>query len=791
MGQNAFGQPLLRKEDARLLTGQGRFIDDIVMPGMLHAVVLRSPHAHARLVSVDAAPALSLPGVAAVLTGRDWQADGHGGLYCDFDPPKLFEGTPTRTTPLVRPPFPPLALDTVRYVGDGVAFVLADSPETARQAAELVEVEYAALPSVTGLADAARDGAPEIWPEAPGNVAYRWEVGDAGAVDAAFAAAAHVTRVDLVNNRVVATALETRGAIGEYAADSQRYTLTTPTQLPHALRRHLAQHAFGIEQDRIRVVVPDVGGSFGAKNSLYPEQILVLWAARRLGRAVKWIGDRAESFLADAHARDNVTTVELALDSDHRFLGLRVLSLANLGAYLANKGSLSPVTNIGAVAGVYLTPAIHVQVRGMFTNTAPTDVYRGAGRPEAVYVIERVVDAAARELGLSPVDLRRRNLIPPEALPYRTPLGLRYDSGNFGATLDEALRQIDYDAFLERRRVAAQQGKLRGLGLCTYVERCGAGVTESVEMGFDAEGRVTVLSGAQSNGQGHETALAQIVSGLLGLSVDEVEVVQGDTDRVAQGNGTGGSRSIPLGGAALSLAAEEILAKARRIAGHLLEAAESDLEFQDGEFVIAGTDRRIALGAVARAAHDPSRLPPGEEPGLDGRGRFVPPNHTFPNGTHVCEVEVDAETGALRVLDYTMVHDFGTVVNPLLLAGQMHGGVAQGLGQAVWEHAVYDPESGQMLAGSLMDYTLPRADDMPGFTLVSLPTDCPANPLGIKGCGEAGSAGGPPALVNAVVDALAPYGVVHVDMPTTAERLWRTMREASAGGARPGLTSGL
>ncbi|MGE0714521.1 MAG: xanthine dehydrogenase family protein molybdopterin-binding subunit, partial [Alphaproteobacteria bacterium] len=569
-------------------------------------------------------------------------------------------------------------------------------------------------------------------------------------------------------------AFETRGAVRAVVVG--RLVPTAASQMPHALRDQLARQVYKVPDADVRVIVRDVGGGFGIKNSLYPEQVLVLWAARRLGRPVKWIGERTDAFLTDAHARDQVNRAELAVDADGRFLGLRVTTLANIGAYVANKGLLSPVANSPALVGPYLTAAVHVRVKGVFTHTVPTDVYRGAGRPEAVYLVERLVDVAAAELGIDRVELRRRNIIPPALLPYRTPIWLTYDSGDYAANLDAALPAVDWAGFEARRSAARAAGKLRGIGLSCYVERCAGASHEDATVEIAPDGRATVLVGTMANGQGHVTAYAQIVADMLGLDIAEVDVLQGDTDRVKKGQGTGGSRSLVMGGSAIHGAATKVIDKARMIAGHLLETADADIVFADGTFTVVGTDRRVSFKAVAAAAHDPGRLPDGMAPGLDAENQFKVPGYTYPNGCHVAEVEVDMETGRPKIVGYTIVHDFGRVLNPLLLAGQVHGGVAQGLGQALLEHTVYDRDSGQLLSGSFMDYCIPRADDLPQFAFHMREDPAPANPLGVKGAGEAGCAGAPPAVVNAVVDALSPFGIRHIDMPLTAEKLWRAIQ---------------
>ncbi len=779
MGEFGWGQPVPRKEDPRLLTGRGRFIADLRVEGECYAFILRSPHAHANIGALDAAAALQAPGVLAVLTGKELAADGIGGIRSDFPLP-FYPPRAAPPFPVVRPFFPCLAIERVRFVGEAVVMVVAETVEAARDAAELIEIDYQPLASVTGTAEAAAPGAPLLWPDAPGNTGFDWEAGDRGATDAGFAHAHRVARVELVNSRVIMAALETRGAIGAWDSPSGRFTLHTASQMPHGIRSQLAS-ALEIAEERIRVLVGDVGGGFGLKNALYPEYVLVLWAARRLGRPVKWISDRGEAFLADYHGRDNVSRAELALDAEGNFLALRVTTLANLGAYLAPKGLLSPTSNTPGLSGSYRTPAIHLTVRGIFSNTVPTDVYRGAGRPEAFYLLERLVDAAALEIGIDPVELRRRNLVRPDDMPFRTPLGLVYDSGDLTKVLDAALVAADWSDFPARRAAAARRGRLRGIGLGHFTERVAGGWSETAEIALDADGKATALLGSMSNGQGHETAYAQMIADRLGLAIDEVAIVQGDTDRVASGHGTGGSASLAIAGAALDVAMTKLIERARRIAADLLETAEPDIEFDAGFFTVTGTDRRISLNSVARAAHDPARLPSGsaaaDTPGLADSGVFKPSGPTFPNGCHICEVEIDPETGQLAILRYTLVHDFGRVLNPLLLEGQLHGGIAMGLGQAGFERVVFDPENGQPLAASFMDYAPPRADDLPFFDFTAQETPS-SNPLGVKGCGEAGATAAPPALMNAIADALAPLGVSHVDMPATPERLWRLIEAA-------------
>jgi carbon-monoxide dehydrogenase large subunit len=770
MASNAFGQPMRRREDVRLLTGQGRYTADLVAPGDARAIMLRSPHAHADIVAIDTAAAAAAPGVLGVFTGADWAATGLGGIPAGSDLVR-FVGTPPGDGFVFRPPHPPLAHRKVRFVGDSVAIVVAETESEARAAAELIEVEYAALPSVTDTAAAARDNAPAVWDEAPDNVCFRWSTGDAAAVDAAFAKAARVVRLEAINNRVHVGSIEPRGAIGSHEAG--RYVLRTGSQMPHALRGNMAKDVLRIPPEQVRVLIADVGGSFGIKNALYCEQILVLWAAERLGRRIAWIGEQSDAFLSDYQARDNVSVGELALDAEGHFLGLRVTSIAAIGAYLAPKGQLSPTSNVQALGGVYRIPTMHVSVTGVFSHTAPTEVYRGAGRPEAVYLLERLVDHAARELGVDPLELRRRNLLTRADMPAKTALGLTYDSGDFPAMLEASLASAAFSAFAARRAEAQSRGRLRGFGLAHYCERVAGNWAENAWLEMRADGKLTVLIGTMSNGQGHETAYAQLVADQLGLDTDDVVVVQGDTDRIPSGMGTGGSASLAIGGAALAMAGSDLVEKALPLAADALEASPVDVVFDAGKFRIVGTDRAIGLLDVA------PRLGQGDTPAvLTGTGLFKPSGPTFPNGCHAAEVEIDPETGAWQLVAYTMLHDFGRVLNPMLLEGQLQGGVVQGIGQAAFERVVHDPQSGQVLTGSLMDYQLPRAGDLPSLVLKTLATPSPNHPLGVKGCGEAGAAGAPPAVMNALLDALAPHGVRRLDMPATPERVWRALQAA-------------
>ncbi len=772
MGQFGMGQPVRRSEDRRFITGRGRYTDDITLPRQAAGYVLRSPHAHATLRTVETAAAQAAPGVLAVFTGADLERDGIGRIPCVV-PLKNRDGSRIK---MVEHPL--LATGRARHVGDGIAFVVAESAAAAKDAAELIQVEYDVLPAIADATDALAPDAPLVWDDIPDNLCFDWETGDRKAVEAAFARAANIVELSLVNNRLVANSMEPRGAFGAFDAAEERFTLYTSTQGSHAIRRLLAANVFRMPENRIRVVTPDVGGGFGMKLFLYPEQGLVLYAARKLGRPVKWIGERSESFLSDAQGRDNVTRARLALDANLNFLAIDVETVANLGAYLSNFGTFIPtMAGTAMLAGVYRTSAAVVRVKGVYTNTVPVDAYRGAGRPEANYALERLVDHAARKLGIAPAELRRRNFIPPEAMPFKTALGMTYDSGEFAKNLSDALKHIDADGFAARRVQSEARGKLRGLGISTYIEQCGGGFDEMAEIRFDSSGAATVIVGSQSTGQGHQTAYAQIVADGLGLSFERVRVHQGDTDIVGFGRGTGGSRSLPVAGNALGIAIRRVIEKGKKIAAHRLEAAEADIEFVDGQYVIAGTDRRIGIVEVAQAAFNPLLLPPGFEPGFDEKAHYLPAAHTFPNGCHACEVEIDPETGVTTVLRYVVVDDFGNVVNPLLLAGQIHGGVVQGIGQALIEGCIYDA-GGQLLTGSFTDYAMPHADDVPPIEFSYNVVPCRTNPLGIKGAGEAGAIGAPPAVINAIVDAIAGLGIETIEMPATPYSVWRAIQQA-------------
>src|SRR5579884_2685674 len=778
MAQFGIGQPVRRVEDRRFLTGSGRYVDDLTWPHQAYAFMLRSPHAHARIRAIDTAAAAAAPGVLAVYTGADLARDGIGTIPC-LSPLQNRDGSPA-----VMPPRPALVRERVRHVGDTVAMVVADTLAAARDAAELIAVDYEPLPATVETAQALAAGQPLVWDEAPGNVCFDWEIGDRAAVARAAAAARHRIALELVNNRVVVTAMEPRGAIGAYDPGEECYTLWSSTQGSHFLRNLLAESIFHVPENRIRVVTPDVGGGFGMKLFLYPEHVLVLWAAKRLGRPVKWVPDRADAFQTDTQGRDNICKLDLALDDDLKAVALSVELTANMGAYLSNFAPEIPTMSGGVMySGVYAIPAIHVAVKGVYTHTVPVDAYRGAGRPEAAYALERLMDVAARALDVAPDSLRRRNFIAPAAMPYATPLGLTYDSGEFARNMQDPLAAADAAGFAARKAASRARGRYRGLGHATYIEQSGMPPDEFAELRFDPAGTLTILMGTQSSGQGHHTAYAQLAAERLGLPLDKVRVLQGDTHAIAFGRGTGGSRSLPVGGAALAHAADKLIAKGRRIAAHLFEAAEADVEFADGIFTVAGTDRRIGIAEIARAAFNPAQLPPGLEPGFAESGHFTPPSPTFPNGCHVCELEIEPDTGHIEIVRYILVDDFGTVINPLLLAGQVHGGVAQGVGQAMLERCVYDAATGQLVTGSLNDYALPHADTLPAVEFAYNVVPCRTNPLGIKGAGEAGAIGSPPAFINAVVDALAELGIAHVDMPVTPERLWRLIHDAAPAAA--------
>jgi aerobic carbon-monoxide dehydrogenase large subunit len=773
MGEFAIGQPVSRFEDPRLLRGGGRYVDDMALPGMVYGVVLRSPHAHARIRAIDSAAAKAAPGVLAVLTGADWKASGFG----DLPVPGGFKRRDGR--PLYRPPYPALVKDRVRWVGDCVAFVVAETRHQAMDAAELIAVDYEPLPAVTATADAAKPGAPRVWDDCDDNICFVQAEGDAAATAAAFARADHVVSQRFVINRVTAATMEPRGSIGVYDASDSRYTVYTTLQRAHAFRADLAQLVLKVPESKVRVVAGDIGGSFGMKSAIYNEVALVLLAARLTGRPVKWIATRSESFLADAQARDNVTEAELALDKDGRFLALRVTSVVNVGAYLQT-GFPAFTGNLGTLAGVYRIPAMRVEATTVFTHTNPMRPYRGNGRPEAGFVIERMVDLAADQLGIDPVDLRRRNYVAPDAMPYKTALTFTYDTGAFEKSMDMALDLADVAGFEARRRDARKRGKLRGIGLSNTIERAGAAGFEGAEIRFDRSGAATILAGSVTQGQGHETIYKQLACDRLGLDPGEVQYIQGDTDQVFFGEGTGGSRTATIGGSAVHMAVEKITTKAKAIAAHMLKAGADEVKFADGIFSAPGTNRTLTIKDVAKEAANPARLPKGMEGGLTATAVYNAEVENFPNGCHVCELEIDEETGVVDILHYCVVDDVGTVLNPLLLKGQIVGGIAQGVGQILMEDIRFD-ETGQLVSGSFMDYAMPRADHFGPFHVESNPVPTKTNPLGVKGAGEAGCVGAMPAVANALVDALSALGVRHVEMPATSERLWQVIAQAKAG----------
>ena len=769
------GQSVARIEDHRLLRGRGRYTDDINLPDQLHGCIVRSPHPHARIAGIDAALALAAPGVVAVFTGADVEADGLGTL------PSLVRGAASLSRPDGSPSFEPerfaLQPRKVAFVGDCVAFVVADSAARARDAAELVDVEYEPLPVVTSAETALVEGAPAVWEDCSDNICYRIRLGDAQAVEAAIAEAAHVTRVRLPISRVCMNPMEPRAALGSHDPSDGRYTLHTGSQNVHAMREWIARDVLGVPESQLRVVSPDMGGSFGLRSTVFPEMALVLWAARKLGRPVKWTGDRTEAHLADDHARDQVMDIELALDAGGRFLALRAHVVAAMGAYLSFFGPFPPFINLGGLAGVYRTPAICADVQAVFTNTTPTAPYRGAGRPEAALGIEHAIDCAARELGIDRVELRRRNLIPPQEMPFQTGLSYRYDCGEFERNMDEALAAIDADGFASRRAASEAAGRLRGLGIANTIEQSAGVSDEWATIGLDPTGSATVSVGTHSHGQGHETVFRQLVAERLGLDFERIRVVQGDTDQVPYGGGTGGSRVAVLGGSAIARALDRIVERGRRLAAHSLECAAGDVEFVEGRFRISGTDRSIGLEEVVRIAFSPALRPPDEEGGLYASSVFTPSGPTFPTGCHTCEVEIDPETGVIEMQRYCVVEDVGTVLNPMLLRGQLQGGIVQGFGQIVLERFVLD-ENGQPLTGSFMDYAMPRADEAPFAEIALRPVPTALNPLGAKGAGEAGTVGGMPCVMSAILDALGSVGAGRFEMPATPERMWRAIREA-------------
>ncbi len=783
MQDYGIGASVRRKEDQRFLLGKGRYTDDINVEGQTYAVFVRSPHAHAVIEGIDATAATAAAGVVAVLTGDDLAADGIGPLICGVTVTSD-DGQPHRA-----PAHPALAQGKVNYVGDHVAIVIAESLTQARDAAELVEVNYRPLSAVASTSDAANDGQQQIHEEAPNNMCFNWPFGDKAANDEAFAGAHKVSSIDLVNNRMVTNPMEPRAALGEYNSGTEEITLHLTTQNPHVHRLVLAAFNQLAPEHKLRVVGPDVGGGFGAKIFIYAEELVVGWACRKVNRPVKWTADRTEAFLSDAHGRDHVTKAEMALDENGKFLAMRVHTIANLGAYLSTFATMVPSYLYAFLfAGQYTTPLIYSEVKAVFTNTSPVDASRGAGRPEATYLLERLVDVCAADMGLDPAEIRRRNFIPKDAFPYQTPVVQCYDSGDYEAALDQAMELADYAGFEARAEEARGRGKLRGIGFSSYVEACGiapsaavgqlgggVGLWESAQVRFNPTGNVQVFTGTHSHGQGHETTFAQLVCDQLGVPFENIEVIHGDTAKTQFGMGTYGSRSLAVGGVAIAKACDKLIAKGKKIAAHAMEAAEGDIEFADGNYTVAGTDKAMNIAEVAFNAYVPHNYPEGVEPGFDENAFFDPMNFSFPAGTHICEVEVDPATGEVEIVDYTAVDDFGKLVNPMIVEGQVHGGIVHGIGQALLEGCHYDAD-GQLVTASFMDYAMPRADNAPDFRIDYAPTDPPHNPLGVKGCGEAGAIGAPPAVINAIANAI---GAKHVEMPATPETVWRACQSAN------------
>ncbi len=777
MGVEGIGASVVRKEDKRFITGKGRYVDDIKLTGMTFAQFVRSPHAHAKVKSIDSSAAMKMPGVIAVLTGKELVDDKVGNLICGW------AITSKDGTPMKMGAWPAMAPETVRFVGQAVAVVIAESRNLARDAAEAVVVNYEELPAVPDVMSAVKPGAPQLHPEAPGNIIYDWVLGDEAATNAAFSKAANVVKMDLVNNRLVPNAMEPRAAIADYDTAEEHFTLYTTSQNPHVARLVLSAFYNIAPEHKLRVIAPDVGGGFGSKIYIYPEEMVCLWASKKTGRPIKWTADRSESFLTDAHGRDHVTHAEMAFDKDNKILGLRVKTHANFGAYMSLFSSAVPTyLYVTLLSGQYVIPAIHAEVIAVYTNTTPVDAYRGAGRPEASYLLERMMETAARQLKVDPAELRAKNFI--TTFPYQTPVIMAYDTGDFHASLEAAKKSIDYAGFPARKAKAKSEGKLRGLGVSCYIEACGiapskavgslgagVGLWESAEVRVNPVGTIEVLTGSHSHGQGHETTFAQLIADRIGVPLSQVSIVHGDTDKVQFGMGTYGSRSIAVGGVAIVKAMEKVEAKAKKIAAHALEASEGDIIIENGEFKVTGTDKSIALPMVALAAYTAHNLPEGMEPGLKETAFYDPTNFTFPAGAYICEVEVDAATGKTSFVNFVAADDFGRLINPMIVEGQVHGGLVQGIGQALLEGTVYDSNA-QLVTASYMDYAMPRADDVPSFKLSHTTTLCPGNPLGVKGCGEAGAIGASAAVINAITDAI---GNNKLEMPATPDRVWHAI----------------
>jgi carbon-monoxide dehydrogenase large subunit len=768
------GQGVPRWEDPRLLRGGGRYSDDLNRDGQVYGFVLRSPHANAKILSVNTAAAKTAPGVLGVWTGDDYAASGLGNIPCAV-PREKADGTP-----MYLPPNSALRKATVKMVGDPVCWVVAETAKQAQDAAEMILIDYAEMKSVTSTAHALDTDAGRVWDDAPDNVCFVYELGDLKKTDAAFASAHHVTKLDIDISRVSVAPMEPRACIGVYDKYDERYTLITGTQGPHGVRQAIAEPILKVPQHKLRVISEDMGGAFGMRSGPYPEHILVLWSAKELGRPVKWTGDRTDAFQADDQARDNVVSAELALDENGIFLGLKVSTVANLGAYLTLLGPHSSTNNLGSLSNTYKTPAIYTHVTGVFTNTNSTGPYRGAGRPEAVYTVERVIDTAAREMGIDAAEIRRRNMIPEISEPFHTGFLFTYDSGEFEKNMDGALNMIEYGDFATRRADADSRGKLRGIGIANCIEQSAGGPPEWAQIRFDPSGMVTLIMGTHNHGQGHETIFRQMLADMLGLEFEQVRLLQGDTDVVMAGTGTFGSRSSGVGGASIQAASNKIIEKCKIVVSHYLEAAVEDIEFGDGTFTVAGTDKTMSLTDAAKNAQSFMTAPPGFEVGLDEWAAWSPPAPTFPNGCHVAEVEIDPDTGVTEIVRYCMVDDVGTVINPLLLAGQVHGGAVQGIGQIMCENMVWDDDSGQMVSGSFMDYTMPRADDCPNFEMSENEVPTPTNPMGIKGAGEAGCVGAMPAVMNAICDALSTRGVKTFNMPASPNRIWQTLKASQS-----------
>jgi len=770
MTKYSIGQSVPRTEDPRLLRGTGNYVDDFNQPNQVYAIMVRSPHAHAAIKAIDVVEASGMPGVIAVLTGADYASDGLGSITG----PSPYQRRDGST--MFRPPRPALTSDRARHVGQIVAMVVAETVEQAKDAAEAVQIDYDPLP-VNVVTESARKST-AIWGDCPDNESFFYQVGDKEAVDSAVAGAAHVIQQRYVINRITANAMEPRGALAEWDPGTERYTIYTGVQRPYAWRATLSKNLFHVRESQIRFVTGDLGGSFGMKGAIYPEVPLVAWAAKQLDRPVKWRCERSEGFPADDHARDNVSDVTLALDENGKFLAMGVETSAALGAYVAFLGMGAPTGNVGGLAGVYTTPALHVAVSAVMTNTSPTSPYRGAGRPEASYILERTIDIAAGRLGMDPVELRRRNMISPDQMPYKTPLTFKYDCGEFEAVLNKTLRKANYDGFAARRSESEAAGKLRGIGISCTIERAAAAQLETAELRFDPAGDATILIGTTPHGQGHETIYKQIVCGTLGLDPERVRVIEGDTDAVSFGTGTGGSRTATIGSAAVLRAMEKVIDKTKKIAAHTMEVAKEDVTFEEGLFTIAGTDRSMTFLDVAALAFDPFKLPPDIEPTLAELASYSPEVENFPNGCHIVEVEIEPETGEVELSRYSVVDDCGLELNPLLVKGQVHGGIAQGVGQALMENMVYHRDSGQLISGSFMDYSMPRANDLCDYDVGAYPVLTKTNPLGVKGVGEAGTVGALAAVMNAINNALAALGIEHFEMPATPDRVWKAIDEA-------------